>query len=228
MSKRTVNQWHYIIEGLHDYNVLLDTREIFLHGDLSCGEDAGVDHVMANRLIKNLRLLETQNAEPIVIHQHSIGGDWYAGMAIFNAIVSCKCRILFVCHGQASSMGSIIPQACVPHGDAYRVVMPDCDWLIHQGSTTFDGTYKQGQSWADVEKRIVERMMNIYSASCMNGKFFKDKKYDEKRVARFLEDKMDSKEDWWLTSKEAVEYGFADAIMGDEGYESINDILKSW
>ena len=37
---------------------------------------------------------------------------------------------------------------------------------------------------------------------------------------------MDKKEDWILTSKEAVEYGFADVVLGQEGYETINKILN--
>lgn len=216
------------MQGLHDYNVLIDTREIFLHGDIGEIEDTGVNHIMANTLIKNIRLLETHNMSPIVIHQHSIGGDWNSGMAIFDAIANCKCRILFVCHGEASSMGSIIPQACVEHGDAYRVMMPDCDMLIHEGYTTVAGTHKQAQSYADVGKRIRERMMSIYANACINSKFFKDKKYDERKIVRFLQDKMDAKEDWWMTSREAVNFGFSDAVMGDAGYETIDSILKSW
>ena len=35
------------------------------------------------------------------------------------------------------------------------------------------------------------------------------------------------KEDWWISAEEAVENGFADAVLGDKKYESINSIKQN-
>ena len=35
------------------------------------------------------------------------------------------------------------------------------------------------------------------------------------------------REDWWISAKEAVENGFADVVLGDKKYESINSIKKN-
>ena len=33
-----------------------------------------------------------------------------------------------------------------------------------------------------------------------------------------------NREDWWVSGEDAVENGFADAVLGDNKYESINSI----
>lgn len=229
MAKRTVNQWHYIIQGIHDYSILLDSREIFLSNDRDGEDDLGIDHITANRFIKNIRLLETQNSDPIVIHQNTVGGDISNSLAIYDAIVNCKCKVLFICHGDALSGGSLIPQACVKHGDAYRVSMPNCTWMIHQGDrNTGDVTNKQVGALSKLFGGYWTTMLDIYANSAVNGPHFKNLKADEKKVKRFIEGKIDEYEDWYFTAKEAVEYGFVDAVMGDPGYESIDSIFKTW
>ena len=34
------------------------------------------------------------------------------------------------------------------------------------------------------------------------------------------------REDWWISAEEAVENGFADALLGDKKYKSINSIKQ--
>jgi len=231
MPKRTVNQWHYIVESIHDYNVLLDTREIFIHGCLDEIDDSGVDHIMANKFVKNMRLLETLPAadKPIIIHQHSVGGDWSSGMMMFDTIVSCRCPILFIYHGEACSMGSIIPQACAVHKNAYRVIMPNVLFMVHDGTTGIDTNFtrKKTKSWAAIEEKLDKQMMEIYCRACANGEFFKNFEGNVK-IKQYIREQLDKSEDWWLNARETVFYGFADAVMGDEGYESIDDILQNW
>lgn len=233
MPKRSVNQWHYIVEALHGHNVLLDTREIFIHGSMDVNEDlddAGVDHRMANKFVKNMRLLETLPGKdkPIVIHQHSVGGDWWAGMMMFDVIARCECPILFIYHGIAASMGSIIPQACSYHQNAYRVAMPQTWLMVHDGTTDINSglTMKQAKSLVEVEDETSRRMLEFYVKGCQGGPYFSE--HTEEEVGSYIRKKMDEKEDWWLDAKDMVKYGFADAVMGDEGYESIDYILKNW
>lgn len=223
MPRRTLDQHHSAIEAAHSYNIILDQREIFLKGEVD------TDGELGDAFLKNLRiLLGKDKKRPIVIHQHSLGGDWACGVMIRDAIATCPAPIVFICHGITASMGSVIPMGCVQHGDAYRINMPSCDWLIHDGTTdiTNDHTYKQSVSWAEWEKRTRIDMMNWYVAACIKGPRFKG--WSEKMVRKEIISKLDAKEDWWLTAREAVEHGFADAVLGDEGFESIDTILEHW
>jgi ATP-dependent protease ClpP protease subunit len=223
ITKKGRNQKHDIIEEIHSYNICIDTREIFLHGEPGeSNEDSGVDFRMANRFLKNVRLLEAAGDDPIIVHQHNIGGDWCDGMLIFDAITQCQCHIILVMHGEASSMGSIIPQAADT-----RLIMPNCTFMIHDGSTDLEGTHKQVQSAAVLEGKMRDRMLEIYSSVCLNGHYFQKEQADTKAITKYIVSKMNEKEDWYLSAREAVAFGFADAVLGDEGYEYIDNVKDS-
>lgn len=222
-TRRSLDQQHSIVEAAHGYGVILDTREIFLYGEVDA------EGVLGNQFITNMRiLLSKSSSKPIVIHQHSLGGDWCTGMMIFDSILSCPCPIIFICHGIAASMGSIIPMACVSHGDAYIINMPNCDWLIHDGTTDISEglTMKQARSWASWEERNTKTMREWYVQACSRGKVFEGKTKPQIRAR--IKSRLNLDEDWWLTAREAVDHGFADAVLGDENFESIISIKQHW
>jgi ATP-dependent protease ClpP protease subunit len=225
LNKKTRNQKHDIVEEVHCYDVLIDTREIFIHGDVdgSC-EDSGVDFRMASKFIKNIRILEHISSDPIIIHQHSIGGNWDAGMMIYDAIINSSCYIIFIMHGTACSMGSIVPQAA-----DLRIISPNCTFMVHLGYSGIYGySHKQAQAWAEMEKHINNTMLDIYVNVAMKGKFFIDYKinrYD--KIKKYILNKINQKDDWWLFAKDAVLYGFADGVLGDGEYESIEYVRNN-
>jgi len=222
-TRRSLDQQHSIVEAGHCYGVLLDTREIFIYGEVDGEGELG------NSFVTNMRILLSKSAiKPIVIHQHSLGGDWCTGMMIFDSILSCPAPIIFVCHGLAASMGSIIPMSCIKHGNAYIVNMPNCDWLIHDGTTDIsDGlTMKQARSWAVWEERNTKTMREWYVDACSKGREYQGK--NKSQIRAKIKSKLNSDEDWWLTSREAVDHGFADAVLGDAGFESIEIIKNHW
>jgi len=212
----------YTIEETHKYNILLDTREIFLYGHEGEEEDSDVDHRMSCNFLKNIKILEATEAnKPIFIHQYSIGGCWNAGMSIYDAIKSCSVPVIVITHGIAASMGSIIPQAA-----DLRLSMPHCEWLLHQGSTGIHGQiWKQARSWMEWEEKQNKRMMEIYIFRCLNSEFFGDKA--ENQVISYINKQFNTKEDWLINAEEAVEYGFCDGIYGEEGYECIQNIATT-
>jgi ATP-dependent Clp protease, protease subunit len=215
-KKKTASQRNDILEELHVHSILVDSREIFL-----CGELGGETEDAAPKLLKNLRLLEQMGNEPIVIHQYSLGGPWDSGVLIYDAIENCSCHIIFIMHGAACSMGSIIPQAADT-----RIIMPNCTFLVHGGYTGIgDLTHRQSQSLAELEKKQFDRMLDIYTKAILEGPFFVENNMDEGKIRKFLITRLEKKEDWWLLSDEVIKYGFADGIMGDLGYESL-DIIR--
>lgn len=218
-KRRNLDQQHSIVEAAHCYGVILDTREIFLYGEVD-GEG-----LLGNSFVNNMRILLSRSAtEPIVVHQHSLGGDWACGMMIFDSIITSTCPIIFVCHGIAASMGSIIPMSCVKHGNAVRVNMPNCDWLIHDGTTDIhDGlTIKQAKSWAGWEDRTRKVMMEWYADACFGSNFHGES--SKNKVRAYIKRQMGNKEDWWLDAHESADHGFVDGVLGEEGFETIADI----
>ena len=210
------------IAEAHDSGLIESTREIFL-SSYPDGEDPGIDYRSALRFITNLRILESSGSQPIIIHQYSSGGEWHAGMAIYDAIKASPCNFVFISYGMCASMGSIIAQA--PLNKGVRLCTPNCDWLIHEGTCSFEGTYKQIFSLYEFEKTILDKCYEIYTESCKTtGRFFFKKKGTAKN---FLKKQLSSKEDWWLNSEQAVEFGFADAILGSEEYPEIKEICKN-
>lgn len=197
-----------LIHEAHDFNILVEKREIFLHSHFE-NEDNGIEYRVANNFLKNIRFLESISDKPIIVHQHSIGGDFYEGMMIFDAIKQSKCYITIVMHGQACSMGSLIPQAA-----DLRVIMPNCLFMTHRGSISIDSfTIKQADSFSNAEKHYRTVMLSIYAKRCINGQFFLENKYSEKRVQQYLIHKWNTYEDWYLNPDEAVYYGFCDKVL---------------
>lgn len=207
------------IETFHDFGIIVDSREIFIHGYDT--EDSGTDHRMAVSFIKNLKILE-RSSEPIIIHQYNIGGSWDCGMAIFDAIKQSSCNFVFICYGIAASMGSIIPQAVLNKG--YRIAMPNCDWLIHEGDLYLEGIHTQVSSNLAYMNTNKESMYNIYCDSCVNAPFFEG--YSRSKVKAYLKRKIREKTDWCLDANEALDYGFIDGVLGEEEFKDIKTILK--
>lgn len=213
------------IFNLHEYGINPHTREIFLHSYLhdESGADfeaePGMDYRMAAVFIKNISLLNCQGKENILIHQHSCGGDWNYGMAIYNAIKASIAPVTILAYAHARSMSSITLQAA-----RLRVLMPDCDFLVHHGHLGFDDRATAVESnmewWTKHEK---PRMLEVYANRCKGSKFFKGT--NKKRITEYILAKMQTKTDWILTAEEAVNYGFADGILGGE-YKTFESIRK--
>lgn len=201
-----------VVNDIHLHGIDIKNREIFLH-NFNAGEDnPGVDYRMAHNFIKNIRILENLSKEPILIHLHSIGGSWNDGIAIFDAIKSCNCYITILVHGQAESMSSVILQAA-----DYRVMMPNSYFMCHYGSTEVVGNHLDVHNYMNHEKSISEKMFEIYAEKCIAGDFFKNKFKQPtiEKIKTFLKNKFKNG-DWYLSSTDAIDYGFADSILTTE------------
>lgn len=210
------------ISDIHDHDVLIDTREIFL-GSHSSGDhdDQGIDGKTAISFIKNIRILESISKKPIIIHQYNIGGDINAGMAIFDAIQNSACEFVFVCYGVAASMGSIIPQSVLNKG--IRLTTMNCEWLLHYGSTSIQGTHQQVVSAVQYGDNYRKKFLDIYADSCFGSKYFGDT--TKNSIKKYIEGQLRKKEDWIFSGVEALEYGLVDGILGTESYKDVLRIL---
>lgn len=205
-----------LISEIHNHHINHLTREIYLHGYVDADEEPGVDYRMATSFIKNLHILGLQNSQNILVHMHTIGGNWSDGMAIFNSIRLSKAPVTILGYAQASSMSGIVFQAADK-----RVLMPDCEMMIHHGSISLDDNTMAAKSAIDQNERNCRRMLEIFAEMAVSGKYFKERKYSIKRTATFIDQKIRQAGDWYLMPDEAVYYGFADGILGEKGFETL-------
>jgi ATP-dependent Clp protease, protease subunit len=183
------------VDQLHDYGIHVPTRTLYL-GSESRGdnnEESGVDFLLAERIVKNLHILEFINKEPINIVLNNVGGDWYHGMAIHDAIKNSGCHVTITVYGQAMSMATIILQAADE-----RVMMPNAELMIHDGSESHEGSPRSFEAWAKQSKKSRKKMYDVYAER-------------SKMPSSFWEKKCGS--DYFLSASDAVKLGLADSIL---------------
>ncbi len=203
------------VDYAHDYDIDIEKRDIFLFGreeSYADEEEPGVDYRMANRFIKNLRILQSISDDPVLIHMKTCGGDWEEGMAIYQAIRSCPNHVAILNYTWARSMSSLILQAA-----DYRAMMPYSVFMYHDGTMSTSGTVKQFWTEAEQLKRSGEIMMEIYLENAFGAPAFKGK--TKTQIRNYLRKQMDKKEEVYLTAEETIEHGFADIVFGEDGYD---------
>lgn len=221
VKRRTISQRSELLYDLQEYGVNPDTRELWLHSYLSAsvdGDEPGVEYRMATIFEKNMNFLATLGEGPILVHMHTVGGNWTDGMAIYDTIKACPHAVTILAYAHARSMSSLILQAA-----DYRVLMPHAHFLMHEGTWSFDGNASSARAeWLQSEKDC-NAMFKVYAERAVNGPRFKDRK-NEKEVIKELKELVANKEEVYLSSRETIAYGFADAVLGDDGYENISTL----
>jgi len=223
MARTTRDERSQTLSDLHSYSVILKTRDVFLHSVHEHEEEIGVDYRQSNIFIKNLHMLNHLSTDPILVHMQSIGGDWYNGVAMMNAIQFSKADVSILSYAQASSMTGILLQAAKT-----RVMMPDCHFMMHYGTTdVYGGEHPLAvQQAVELEKRDCKKMLMFFAERAINGKYFKEKRASKVEYAyNFFETKLKEKIDWYLDAEEAVYYGLADGVLGDRKFKDL-DTLK--
>lgn len=209
------------LSDFHEYGANLKTREVFLQNYPEHHEyNPGVDYKTANCFIKNLRALELSSHKDILIHLYSIGGEWNDCMAMYDAMKSCKSKIVMVAYGQAESASSILIQAA-----SDRILMPNSYFMVHYGTSGYVGQYLNVQNWNNYEKHICDIMIEIYAVRCVDGLYFKEKKYTVDQVKKYLYKKLKDG-DWYMKPEEAVHYGFADGVLGSRKYTNLDSLIS--
>ncbi len=209
------------LHNIHTFGCDLINESIYLNGyfDSAINDEPGVDYRQATSFIKNLNILTQLPSSNILIHMISIGGDWNYGLGIYDAIKTCETPTTILAHATAPSMSSIILQ-----GADIRVLMPNCEFMVHNGHISGEFTYGELISEAEIEKKRQTKMLEIYASRCIAGPFFKKKSYSINQVIDYLNKKILQKSDWWLFADEAVDYGFADGILGTPNFTDTEEI----
>lgn len=126
----------------------------------------------------------------------SPGGSIVDGMALFDSIHEARRRghrITTSALGYAASMAGILLQA----GD-HRVMLKESWLLIHEASFGAIGSYGEIKDEVKWVERIQERILDIFA-----GRSKMSKAQIKRRWHRT---------DWWISSDEALKYGFVDEV----------------
>lgn len=176
------------------YSRLLKDRIIFLDGEIN---DMTADSVVA-------QLLFCESADPdkdISLYINSPGGSVTAGLAVYDTIQYIRPDVQTICIGQAASMAAVLLGGGTK---GKRFILPSSRVLIHQ---PWGGAQGQASDIGIQAKEIVRLKRLLISIIAQHT----GKKEDQ--VASDLE------RDYFLDSKESVEYGIVDRILVREPNE---------
>lgn len=199
------------ISDIHTSNIDVENRIIYLQEREDTSSDSsGVDFRMLQNFVKNINILQNLSSDPITIYMQTVGGCWWSGMGIYDAIKFSRCKVNIIGYAQICSMGTIIMQAADK-----RILMPSCIFMCHYGSSDGGGDYLSAQNYAKVEKQQETQMVNIYAERCFKtGKYFKERADSLSKVKAYIKRKMKDG-DWYMTAQESIDFGFADHIFSN-------------
>lgn len=221
MAART-NTIEQDIFCIHNYGLDTKNREVYLHSCLDGESEGGVDYRSAVIFEKNLRYLNQLSNEPILIHMHLPGGDWEDCLGIYDAIKSSKSKTVLLAYSKVQSASSTILQA-----PDLRVLMPNVNVLIHYGSISLDSEHsKAAAESVQWNERECDKMIDIFVERCMQSNMAKEKNWKRMMAKKHIHSQLANKCDWILNAQEAVDYGFADGVLGTSQYPNI-DSLKN-
>ena len=168
----------------------IDERKIFFFGEVN-------DESCAEAVKKLLYLDMMDKQAEITIYLSTPGGSINAGMALYDTIKLISAPVKIVVTGIAMSMGSILLSAAKK---GKRFLFPNASVMIHQPLIMgeFSGTAVD----IHIQAREMERMRDILN------KILSDASGQPLEKIR-----KDTDRDFFMTAKEAVEYGLADGIV---------------
>ncbi len=179
------------------YSRLLRERIIFL------GEPVTSDS--ANRIVAQLLFLEAEDPEKdIYLYINSPGGSVYDGLGIFDTMQHVKPDVHTVCVGLAASMGAFLLCA---GAKGKRSSLQHSRIMIHQ---PLGGA--RGQA-SDIRIQADEILY-------LKGRLNKELSIRTGQPLSQIEN--DTDRDFFMSPKEAMEYGIVDAVLDKRPVHSVN------
>ncbi len=166
---------------------LLKSRSVLLSGE--------INKRLAERVIKQLILLEADAEDPIRIFIDSPGGDADAGYAIFDMLRFVTPPVVTIGMGLVASAAAIVLLAA---SRERRVGLPNSHYLIHQPLSGIRGVATE----IEIHARELEKLR-----SKINQMIAEETGQSLEKVER------DTDRDYWLNAEEAQEYGLVSRII---------------
>ncbi|TVQ35840.1 MAG: ATP-dependent Clp protease proteolytic subunit [Spirochaetaceae bacterium] len=173
--------------GEHLIAKMLKTRTILLSGE--------VNKPLAERVVRQLLLLEDSSDEPVRVFIDSPGGDADAGYAIFDMMRFIKPEVYTIGMGLVASAGALILLAA---DKQRRIALPNSHYLIHQPLSGIRGVATEIEIHAREMEKMRARINQLIA--------------DEtgKPLAQV---EKDTDRDFWMSAAEAVDYGLVSRVV---------------
>lgn len=166
---------------------LLATRTIVLSGE--------INKELAEKVIKQLILLEAASDDPIKIFIDSPGGDADAGFAVFDMMRFVKPDVYAIGMGLVASAGAII---LLGASKKHRIGLPNSHYLIHQPLSGIRGVATEIEIHARELEKLRLKINKLIS--------------DETGVSIEQVEK-DTDRDFWMSAGEAKKYGLVSRVI---------------
>ena len=166
---------------------LLKSRSVLLSGE--------INKRLAERVIKQLILLEADAEDPIRVFIDSPGGDVDAGYAIFDMLRFVTPPVVTIGMGLVASAAAVVLLAAPRER---RVGLPNSHYLIHQPLSGIRGVATE----IEIHARELEKLR-----SKINQMIAEETGQSLEKVER------DTDRDYWLNADEAQEYGLVSRII---------------
>ena len=176
------------VASMDVFSRLLMDRVIFL--------GVPIDDDVANIIQAQLLFLaSTDSSADISLYLNTPGGQVSSGLAIYDTMQIIAPDVATICTGMAASMGSVLLCA---GAKGKRSALPHSKVLIHQ---PLGGAKGQASEIEIAAREILKTKQELYSIiSEHSGQSI------EKITA-------DADRDFWMSSREALEYGMIDEIL---------------
>lgn len=165
----------------------LKTRTILVSGE--------IDKDLAEKVVRQLIMLEAQSDDAIRVFIDSPGGDADAGFAIFDMLRFVAAPVWTIGMGLVASAASIIALAAPSER---RVGLPNSHYLIHQPLSGMRGVASEIEIHARELDKMKKRINELYA------------KETGKKVAKV---EKDTDRDFWMNADEAKDYGLISKIV---------------
>ncbi len=166
---------------------MLKTRTILLSGE--------VNKELAEKVIRQLLLLEADSDEPVKVFIDSPGGDVDAGYAIFDMIRFVKPEIYTIGMGLVASAGALILLAAPKDR---RIGLPNSHYLIHQPLSGMRGVATEIEIHAKELEKLRIKLNNLIA---------------EETGQKIDQVEKDTDRDYWMGSAEALDYGLISKVV---------------
>ncbi len=170
------------------YSRLLKDRIVFL------GQE--INDAVANTVIAQLLFLESEDPDKdIYLYINSPGGHITAGLAIYDTMQYIKPDVVTICIGQGASMAALLLAA---GAKGKRYALPNARILIHQPMGGAQGQATDIDIHAKEILKLRERLNQLLAHH--TGQ-------DVEKIRK------DTERDYFMDSKEALEYGIIDKVI---------------
>ena len=154
-----------------------------------------VNDYTANVIQAQLLYLDSVDSErDISIYLNTPGGSVYAGLGIYDTMQFIGSRVATICTGMAASMGAVL---LVAGEKGMRAALPHSRVMIHQPLGGIQGQASDIEITAREILKLKDELYHIISDH--SGQTMEKIRQDADR-------------DYWMTAKEALEYGMIDKV----------------